>query len=122
MIKVQVEHMQGAACGLKCIKVYDVSTSDKMTVNTVVGFIIPIPYMYKGYWGGTHYLVDSFPAIYTDEEKCSELCSTISDVCDHLHVEVNDFFDALVAEKLWDEWEKINTIFWKGNNYEHTTA
>ena len=114
MIKVQVEHMQGAACGLKCIKVIDARTDEKMTVNETVGFVIPVPYIFKGYWGGTHYLVDSFPAIYTKGEKCSKLCSTIQDVCDHLHIEVVDFFDALVAEKLWGEWEKINTDFWKG--------
>lgn len=112
MVKVKVEHMQGAACGLNCIKVYDARTNEKMTVNETVGFIIPIPYMFKGYWGGTHYLVDSFPAIDTDGEKCSKLCSTIQEVVDHLHIEADALFDALVAEKLWEKWEKINTHFY----------
>ena len=104
MITISVNQMQGHACGLNCLSIKD--------DNKAIGFIIPMPYMLSGYWGGTFYIVISFKALDKDV-KCEKMVNTIQDICDHLEITTSEFLNALTKADLWHNWESINTMFYK---------
>lgn len=104
-LKIEVQHMQGAAFGTNCLKVTE---DDGTHYGKTLGFVIPINFCFEGYWGSIFYYTLSLTAI--DEHKDSEVAHhTIYDFCQHLGITTEDFFDA--APKNWD---KINTDFYKG--------
>lgn len=103
MIKINVQQMQGGACGLNCLQVQRERT---------IGFIIPIPYFLKGYWGGMCFIVFSFTALQKGN-KCEIMVNTIQQVLDHLEITFEEFDNALEEANLHKKWTDINTIFYK---------